>query len=66
MEVTINGEPRSVPDAVSIEALLRHLGIAGEGVAVELDRAIVRRTAWNERVIAPGATLEIVHFVGGG
>ena len=66
MEVIINGEPCVVPDLVNIEGLLRHLGIEGEGVAVELDRAIVRRSAWPERVVAPGAKLEIVHFVGGG
>ena len=66
MEVTINGEVRVVPDGVNVAGLLKALGIEGEGVAVELDRMIVRRTAWDERVLAPGAKLEIVHFVGGG
>jgi len=66
MEVIINGEPRTVPAETSVAQLLKLLGIEGEGVAVELDRAIVRRTAWTERVLTPGAKLEIVHFVGGG
>ena len=66
MEVTINGEPRTVPDSLNITSLLQHLGIPGEGVAVELDRAIVRRDAWSARPVPPGARLEIVHFVGGG
>lgn len=64
--VAINGEPRLVPENTSIAQLLALLGIAGEGVAVELDHAIVRRAAWEERVLSPGAKLEIVHFVGGG
>ena len=66
MEVTINGEPCVVPDGLNVTGLLKVLGIEGEGVAVEVDRTIVRRAAWDERVLAPGAKLEIVHFVGGG
>jgi thiamine biosynthesis protein ThiS len=66
MEVTINGEPRTVPDALNITGLLDHLGIPAESVAVELNRAIIRRDAWNARPVPPGAHLEIVHFVGGG
>ncbi len=66
MEVIINGEPRTIPDETSVAGLLGLLGIEGEGVAVEVDRAIVRRTAWAERQLSPGARLEIVHFVGGG
>jgi sulfur carrier protein len=66
MEVIINGEPRTIPEETSVAALLALLGIEGESVAVEVDRAIVRRAAWAERQLAPGARLEIVHFVGGG
>jgi sulfur carrier protein len=66
MDVTINGEPRTVPDSLNVASLLHHLGIPPEGVAVELDRAIVGRATWNEQPVRPGAQLEIVHFVGGG
>jgi sulfur carrier protein len=66
MEVIINGEPRSIPENTSVAGLIALLGIEGETVAVELDRTIVRRAAWTERTLAPGAKLEIVHFVGGG
>jgi thiamine biosynthesis protein ThiS len=66
MEVIINGEPRTIPENTSVAGLLSILGIEGESVAVELDRTIIRRAAWQERTLAPGAKLEIVHFVGGG
>ena len=66
MQVVVNGEPRTIPEGTSIAGLLILLGVEGEQVAVELDRAIVRRGAWADREIAPGAQLEIVHFVGGG
>jgi thiamine biosynthesis protein ThiS len=35
-------------------------------VAVELNRAIVQRQVWDQTMVGPGATLEIVQFVGGG
>ena len=36
------------------------------GVAVELNRTIVRRAAWPETTLKESDTVEIVHFVGGG
>jgi len=33
---------------------------------VELDREVVPRDGWSETLVSPGATLEIVEFVGGG
>ena len=35
-------------------------------VAVELNRRIIRRGAWEETALEAGASVEIVHFVGGG
>jgi thiamine biosynthesis protein ThiS len=35
-------------------------------VAVELNRSIVQRQAWDQTTVGPGSTLEIVQFVGGG
>ena len=35
-------------------------------LAVELDRAIVKKTEWPATPVSAGARLEIVQFVGGG
>jgi thiamine biosynthesis protein ThiS len=35
-------------------------------VAVELNREIVRKSEWESAGIGPGASVEIVWFVGGG
>ena len=35
-------------------------------VAVELDRAIVRKSDWTSAEVRDGAQLEVVWFVGGG
>lgn len=66
IKITVNGEPREVPPGLTLLALLDRLGVDVQRVAVELDRAIVRKSAWDETPIGEGATLEIVEFVGGG
>ncbi len=66
MVVVINGEPREIPAAQTIAALVASLGLEPAQVAVELEHDIVRRADWGDRVLAPGARLEIVRFVGGG
>lgn len=65
IDVTINGEPRRVPAALTVRALLDHLGVAG-AAAVERNREIVPRAQHTTAVIAAGDTLEIVDLVGGG
>jgi thiamine biosynthesis protein ThiS len=66
LEVIVNGESRDVPNGVTILDLLCVLGIDPERVAVEMNRAIVRKKDWEGTPVTPGARLEIVHFVGGG
>jgi thiamine biosynthesis protein ThiS len=66
MQVTINGETRDVERGRTILELLRDLEITPDRVAVELDRAIVKKTRGETTELRDGAKLEIVHFVGGG
>lgn len=66
MQVTINGETRSVPDNLSLQALLRYLNLREERVAIERNREIVNRERWAQVKVEAGDQLEIVHFVGGG
>jgi thiamine biosynthesis protein ThiS len=64
--LTINGEARALPDLSTLGALIEHLGMKPDRVAVELNREIVQRTLWSETPLRDGDRLEIVHFVGGG
>lgn len=66
MTVTINGVPRDIPAPATLAAVLAHLGLHAEAVVVEHNRSIVRRAQLATTAVAPGDTLEIVHFVGGG
>jgi sulfur carrier protein len=66
IRVQLNGEPRELPDGLSVAALLDQLGVRGERVAVEVNLDVVRREARSERLIVDGDRVEIVSFVGGG
>lgn len=64
--ITVNGERREVPPALTLATLLEHLGLRAESVVVEHNRRIVRRAELGARPVAAGDEVEIVHFVGGG
>lgn len=66
IQVQINGEMQTVPAGLSLRALLSHLDIRSDRVAIEYNREIVRPERWDETTIRPGDELEVVHFVGGG
>lgn len=66
MEVVVNGQPRRVPEGVSVLQLLEYLGIEPSRVAVELNREIVRKPDWESTTVKEGSTAEVVWFVGGG
>ena len=66
IEVVLNGERRSIPAGLTVDRLLGFLEMDPSRVAVELDRAIVRKTDWSTTQVREGAQLEVVWFVGGG
>lgn len=66
MNVVINGEPREIPEGLSVAALLDHLNMKPDRVAIELNREIVPRAQWDATLVQPNDSFEIVHFVGGG
>jgi sulfur carrier protein len=64
--ITLNGEPRTVPGGSTVASLVHDLGLKTDRVAVELNRKIVTRTAWEGTEIPDAAQIEIVQLVGGG
>lgn len=66
MQIVLNGEAREIPDGASIVALLEHLGIERQRVAVELNELVVPRAKHASTTLKPTDRVEIVTFVGGG
>ena len=66
MRIHLNGEPRDLPGPVTVRALLDSLGLDARLVAVEMNRVVVKRQAYDASLVTEGAEVEIVAFVGGG
>lgn len=65
--LTVNGEPRAIPEGSTLADLLRALKLDPRLIVVEHNREILReRAAYPALRLAPGDVLELVHFVGGG
>ncbi|MEE8295877.1 MAG: sulfur carrier protein ThiS, partial [Sphingomonadales bacterium] len=66
IEITLNGEPKKIKPGLTARALLKELGFSGDKVALERNREIVPKSAFDKTTIGAGDELEIVHFIGGG
>ena len=66
MEISVNGEQRSVAAALSVAELLRGMGLEGKRLAVERNGEIVPRSSHAATVLAEDDRIEIVIAVGGG
>jgi thiamine biosynthesis protein ThiS len=66
LQVSVNGEVRETAAGETLAMFLASLGIDPRKVAVERNREIVPKSAFERVVLTPGDALEIVQFVGGG
>lgn len=66
MRVHVNGEPREVPDGLTVAELLARLAVTAPRVAVEVNARVVVRAQHADTRLAEGDQVEIVTFVGGG
>ena len=66
MEIVVNGQPRAVPPGFTARQLVEAMGLHGRRVAMEVNLAIVPRSAYAEHVLQDGDRIEIVQAVGGG
>ena len=66
MDITLNGESRTIPDDCRVLDLLRSEGLAERRVAIEINGTIVPRSAHAAHPLQPGDQVEIVHALGGG
>ena len=65
MNLLVNGEQTSLADVATVSDLISALEIEGN-VAVEINREIVSRSAFNQHQLAEGDEIEIVTAIGGG
>jgi sulfur carrier protein len=66
VQIWINGKPGELADGARVPDALTLLGVAGTGVAVAVDGAVVPRAAWPDTVLTDGARVEVLTAVQGG
>lgn len=66
MQILVNGKPETLPESLTVRALLEHLGLAEQPAAVEINKSLVPKRAHAERRLAEGDRVEVVTLVGGG
>ncbi|MGB0059346.1 sulfur carrier protein ThiS [Candidatus Binatus sp.] len=64
--ITLNGEPYPLSADTPLTALLERLKMRRGRVAVEINREIVPKAAYDATVVRAGDQVEIINFVGGG
>lgn len=64
--VIVNDQPRELPAATSVAALLEQLQLRSTHVAVEVNLQLVPRALHGTHVLRAGDRVEIVTLVGGG
>ena len=66
MKLLINGENKDFTDGISLEELIRQLGVRKETVVAEVNRRIIQNEQRAECKLADGDQIELIQFVGGG
>ena len=66
MNITVNGENRTIEANSSLAQLLHALDLQGKRIAVEVNRDIVPRSEYDSFVLSDDDQVEIVNAIGGG
>ncbi len=66
MDLKVNGEPRRLPDRLTVSQLLEQLQVVPERVVVELNLRILKRAEHPVTALKDGDEVEIVRLIGGG
>jgi sulfur carrier protein len=66
MKITVNGEPREIPENSTATDLLIMLEMQNDKIAMEVNMEIVPRSQHAEFRFSDGDKVEIVRAIGGG
>ena len=66
LTITLNGESAQLEDGTTVQELLESRQLAAPGVAVAINRDVVRRAEWPGRSVREGDRVEIIRAAQGG
>ena len=66
IEIELNGAPHRVPAQQTLDQLVGALALHGQPLALAVNRSVVPRQQWPERVLQAQDKVDIVRAIGGG
>jgi len=66
IEIELNGAPHKVPPQQTLNQLVDALELTGQALALAVNRNVVPRQQWPERVLRAQDKVDIVRAIGGG
>lgn len=66
MKVFVNGEAKEIQKPFILSALIEEFSLSVQGIAIEVNKEVVRKRDWSSLEIREADRIEIVHLVGGG
>lgn len=66
VEIILNGQPRSIPASLNLQAVLKSCDVTDVHVAVAVNDTVIPRSQHTKLVIHNGDRIEIIRAVGGG
>ena len=64
--IVLNGEKHKIEHEVTLDHLLDLFSLPKQRVAIEMNKAVVRRQDWEQTQVNDSDMIEVIHFVGGG
>ncbi|WP_305821124.1 sulfur carrier protein ThiS [Massilia brevitalea] len=66
LDIELNGEVYRLPSGQTLADLVLALGVGKQAVALAVNRQVVPRQQWNERLLVQQDRVDIVRAIGGG
>ena len=66
IEIELNGVPHPISDNQNLRELVASLALSSQALAVAVNREVVPRQRWAERMLWPQDRVDIVRAIGGG
>jgi sulfur carrier protein len=66
MEIELNGAPHRIAENQNLLDLIAALELSNKALAVAVNREVVPRQSWPQRVLQPNDRVDIVRAIGGG
>ena len=66
IEIELNGTPHMITGEAHVQALVETLALTQQSLAVAVNRQVVPRAQWPQRMLQARDRVEVVRAIGGG